>query len=176
MTYTLWCSFLVVFLVVVVARSHVKNNRLSKLGWNELLMRVQPVSIDGISAVALDYLHPVMGQLQVGPGDLWLMIGGDEGVRRMYDNAQIMIALAGYAQRWNPLESAVVAERMRRDAVALRRATLRLALGALGRRSKLLSRFDLHEAAAAYYLMRQRLLALYETSHAARYPLLLAAV
>ena len=176
MTYSLWFSCLALFLVFVVLRSHVKSNRLSKLDWNELLARVQPVSIDGISAVALDYLHPVMGQLQVGTGDLWVLIGGDQGVRRMYDNGQIMIALAGYAERWNPLESAVVAERMRRDGIALRRATLRLALGGFDRQGHLLRRFDLHEAATAYYLMRQRLLALYEISHAARYPSLLATV
>jgi hypothetical protein len=34
--------------------------------------------------------------------------------------------------------------------------------------------FNVHEAASAYYLMRQRLLALYETSHAGLYPALAA--
>ena len=176
MTYSLWFAFLAALLISLFLRSRVKKKRLSKLDWNQLLARVEPVCADGIAVVALDYLHPVMGQLQVGPGDLLRMVGGDEGIKRMYDNAQIMIALAGYAQRWNPLESAVVAERMRRDGLVLRRATLRLALGALDRRGHLLAPFDIHEAVAAYYLMRQRLLALYETSHAARYPSLLAVV
>ena len=176
MTYSLWFGLLAAFFIFVLLRSRVKRNRLSKLDWYELLACVEPVCADGIAVVALDYLHPVTGQLQVGPGDMLRMVGGDEGIKRMYDNAQIMIALAGYAQRWNPLESAVVAERMRRDGLALRRATLRLALGALDRRGHLLGPFDIHEAAAAYYLMRQRLLALYETSHSARYPNLVAAL
>jgi hypothetical protein len=36
--------------------------------------------------------------------------------------------------------------------------------------------FYIHEASAAYYLMRQRLLALYETSHAGLLPRLSAAL
>lgn len=165
-----------IWLNYVVVRSHIKTARLSRLDWNCLLARLKPVSMDDISLVALDYLSPVKGQLQFGAGDLWLMVGGNEGVRCMYANAEVLIALAGYAQRWNPLESAVVAERMRRDGVALRRATLRLSLGSLAEKGNLLGTFDVQEAAAAYYLMRQRLLALYETSHAARYPTLLASV
>jgi hypothetical protein len=38
------------------------------------------------------------------------------------------------------------------------------------RRSASLIPFHLHEAASSYYLMRQRLLALYQTSHAGLYP------
>jgi hypothetical protein len=36
--------------------------------------------------------------------------------------------------------------------------------------------FHLHEAASAYFLMRQRLLALYETSHMGLHPRLAAAL
>ena len=176
MIFSIALSFIVLVLGFAVLRSHVVVWRLSRLDWTDLLGRLEPVSVEGIAAVALDYLHPVKGQLQLGPAEMWVMIGGDEGVRRMYANVQIMIALAGYAERWNPLESAIVAERMRRDGIALRRAILRLSLGSFDWRGNLLGPFDLHEAASSYYLMRQRLLALYETSHIARYPSLVSVV
>ena len=40
----------------------------------------------------------------------------------------------------------------------------------------MLGPFHLQEATSAYYLMRERLLALYETSHAGRYERLAAAL
>jgi len=62
----------------------------------------------------------------------------------------------------------------------LRRAIHRVELGLLP--GRLLSRYrytlPLHaqEASSAYYLMRQRLLSLYETSHICRYPALAASL
>ena len=91
-------------------------------------------------------------------------------------NVETMLALAHYAERWNPAESAVVAERMRRDAVSLRRAVFMLSLGMMVGNSSVYGPFDLQEAASAYYLMRERLLALYETNHAGRYERLAAAL
>jgi hypothetical protein len=83
-----------------------------------------------------------------------------------------------YTQRWNFNEGVIVSERMRRDALALRRSVrrveLRRVLCKFIRRFGLREPFDVHEAVASYYLMRQRLLALYETSHAGLYPALAA--
>ena len=98
---------------------------------------------------------------------------GADGLRRMHANARILMALASYAQRWNPNEAIVVTERMRSDAVVLRRAMRRLSMGLVLRNSRLLGPFRIQEAASAYYLMRRCLLALYESSHAGRYPSLL---
>ncbi|MGB6158597.1 MAG: hypothetical protein WBH45_09965, partial [Acidobacteriaceae bacterium] len=65
-------------------------------------------------------------------------------------------------------------ERMRRDAIVLRRAVwhieLALTFHTILRRSATVIPFHLHEAASSYYLMRQRLLALYQTSHSGLYP------
>ena len=175
-------SFLVLFGLAILfslfafIRTRIKASRLSRLSWDDLLAKVEPVSIGGISTVALDYLQPSKGQLQISTSELWAMIGRDEGVRRMYANAEILIALAGYAQRWNPAESVIVMERMRRDGVTLRRATLRLSVGLIDNRGDVLGPFNVQEAASAYYLMRQRLLALYETSHVGRHSRLMAAV
>ena len=155
-------------------RTRKKASELSRLSWDALLARVEPVSSQGIALVALDYLQPTEGQLQIATTELWTLIGEDEGLRRMYANAQILIALAGYAQRWNPDESIIVAERMRRDGITLRRAALKLSVGMLSARGNVLGPFNVQEAATAYYLMRERLLALYRTSHIGRHSQLAA--
>ncbi len=175
-------SFLVLFGLMIVfvgfplVRTRIKVSRLARLSWDELVAKLEPVPVAGISAVALDYLQPVKGQLRIEPNELWVMIGEAEGIQRMYANAEILIALAAYTRQWNFHESVIVAERMRRDGVALRRATMRLSLGSVLRYGAVLGPFNVQEAASAYYLMRQRLLALYETSHAGRYPRLAAAL
>ena len=175
-------SFLILFGLVIMllgfafTRTRIKARRLSRLSWEDLLAMLKPVSSAGIATVALDYLKPTKGQLQIETAQLWTLIGGEDGLRRMYANAEILIALAGYASRWNAMESVIVAERMRRDGVTLRRAAFRLSIGLLDGRGDVLGPFNVQEAASAYYLMRARLLALYETSHAGRYPSLAAAL
>ncbi len=174
--------FLVLFGLILLTfgyalvRARIKARRLSQVSWEGLLARLEPVQRGGIAAVARDYLQPSKGQLKLETDELWEMVGGMEGLRRMRDNAEVLLALAGYAQRWNPQESVVVLERMRRDGLALRRASNRLSLSLLLGYGKVRGPFNLHEAASAYYLMSERLLALYETSHAGRYPSLAAAV
>ena len=152
------------------------SSSLSRLEWDDLLARLKPVSTDGLCQIALDYLQPGKDQTRIETDELWKLIGGFEGIRRIAANADVLLALAGYAQRWNPKESLIVAERMRRDGIALRRASRKLLLSlplGLGRAR---GPFNVQEAAGAYYLMRQRLLALYETSHVGRYPQLAAVV
>ena len=172
----LFFFFVLVALAMAIVRTRLKARRLSRLSWEDLLVRIEPVPMDAISEIASDYLHPRKGQLQLDAARLWPMIGEAEGLRKMYTNAQVLIALAGYAQRWNRTESLIVAERMRRDAVTLRRAALRLSLGLVFGYDRLRGPFCIQEAASAYYLMRARVLALYETSHAGRLPKLVAAL
>lgn len=176
MSYPVLFSAVIVCVGIAIVRTQMLASRLSRLGWDDLLARLEPVPMEGVAAVALDYLHPGKGQLRIETSELWVMIGGDEGVRRMHANATILIALAGYAQRWNPVESSIVTERMRRDGVTMRRAALQLSLGFFDRRGNVRGPFNVQEVASAYYLMRQRLLALYETSHAGRYPQLAASL
>jgi len=131
------------------------------LSWEDLVAMLEPVSIDGIVKIALDYLQPVRGQLAIETNEMWSLIGGVEGLRRMQANAEVLIALAGLAQQWNFQGSAIVGERMRRDGLALRRASRKVSV---------------QEAASAYYVMRGRLLTLYQTSYAGRYPPLAVAL
>lgn len=161
---------------LLVGRARVKAVKLDSLGWDELVARLQPVPIEGIAIVAEDYLRPTKGQIDLAPKRLWELIGGDVGIQRMYENGEILIALASYAQRWNFDESVVVAERMRRDGIILRRAALKLSIGFFTGNDAVHGPFSVQQVASSYYLMRKRLLALYETSHAGRYPTLAAAL
>lgn len=161
---------------LALVRSQITARKVSTRSWEDLLKQLQPVPSDGIASVAREYLNPVKGQIATEPPQLWEQIGGAAGVARMSANAEVLIALASYAQRWNDVESRIVAERMRRDGVALRRAARGLNIAVYLGVGRERAAFHIHEAASAYYLMRQRLLALYETSHAARLPRLAAAV
>ncbi len=167
-------------LAVTALRSQRSALRLSKRSWNELVSELQFVDFRGVSVVARDYLDPRKGQIDLEPEEIWTLLGGDEGMRTMVRNADRLIALAAFAQQWNLDESVIVAERMRRDGLRLRRAVRRVQMGMWSQiftgRHWVEVPFQLQEAASAYYLMRQRLLALYETSHAGLYPQLAKAV
>jgi hypothetical protein len=82
----------------------------------------------GVSTVAVDYLTPHRGQIDLEPDRIWKLLGGYEGLRKMRENAEIMLALAAYAQQWNFEEATIVTERMRHDAALLRRAVRRVEL------------------------------------------------
>ncbi len=138
--------------------------------WPELLGRIQPVDMVQMERLAMSYLSPSKDQLGIEPSEMWELIGGHDGLDRMRRNAEAMLDLARYVQRWNPTEGRVVTEMMRRDAVRLRAAARKVEMGTLTHRYAALAPFSVQEASAAYFLMRQRLLALYESNHAALRP------
>lgn len=149
-------------------------------GWHNLVADLYRLDMVELSAIAIDYLTPQCNQIDLEPKEIWEFLGGYQGLRKMRENAETMLALAAYAQRWNFAEAVIVTERMRLDAATLRRAVRHVELGLIP--SKLLLRYQMtlplhaQEAASAYYLMRQRLLALYGTSHAGLYPKLATAL
>ncbi|MGA2350514.1 MAG: hypothetical protein ABSF70_08795 [Terracidiphilus sp.] len=144
--------------------------------WHILVADLYKLNVVQLSAVATDYLTPRRNQIDMEPQEIWDFLGGYQGLRKMRENADIMLELAAYAQQWNFEEAVIVTERMRLDAITLRRAIRRVELGMVPSRLMLHYRLTLplyaQEASSAYYLMRQRLLALYESSHAGRYPML----
>jgi hypothetical protein len=160
--------------IVAAVYSQRKAIRLNARGWDDLVERLERVEPDGVKVVARDYLDPQQGQIALEPPELWKLVGGYEGLRRMRANADLMLALAAHAQYWNFDEATIVAERMRLDSWRLRRALRRIEFGSLPyfavRRFWLRIPLQVQEAAAAYYLMRQRLLSLYATSHSGLYP------
>ncbi len=150
--------------------THVSTYRLSHFTWDELLLQIKPVVRDGVAMVALDHLDPKPNQITMEPNEMWNSLGGVEGLKIMRDNVKVLLALAAYVEQENHGESAFVAEGMRRDGVQLRRAIFRMRLELLLHKRSFKVPFYLHEAASAYYLMTQRLLALYQTSHEGLYP------
>ena len=162
--------------IVMGLRSQRASIRLNTRTWAQLVASLQPVNTEGLRIVARDYLEPRRGQIELEPSSMWTLLDGEAGLKRMRANADRLIALAAFARQWNLEESVIVAERMRRDAIRLRRATTRIRFGMMTQvllgRHRVSVPFQLQEAASAYYLMRQRLLALYESSHAGLYPAL----
>ncbi len=161
-------------LVAAAVKSQLSAIRVDRRSWQDIVSQLKRIEFERVTSVARDYLDPKEGQISLEPTDMWLMLGGREGLRRMRENAKLMLLLAAHAQQWNFDEGVIVTERMRRDAVrlrsAIRRIELALTFHLVLRHSATLIPFYLHEAASSYYLMRQRLLALYQTSHAGLYP------
>jgi hypothetical protein len=179
LSYIVFGGLLCGFAGVVIAEALSARKR-SRREWHDLVAGLRRVDFAGVSEVALDYLTPQRGQIDLEPSQIWDSLGGYEGLKKMRENSEIMLELAAYAQRWNFEEAVIVTERMRHDAVMLRRAIRRVKLGLLPIRLFRRFRFTLplhaQEACSAYYLMRQRLLSLYETSHECRYPALVASL
>jgi len=155
-----------------LARARWRTRQLSFLTWKQLVEQIQPVKNEGIQTLALDYLEPTHNQTGRNMEEMWDLVGGTKGLKRMKNNADVLIALAEYAEGWNTDESAIVAARMERDGLALRRAVVGLGLGiTCGYGNQRVSGY-LQEAASSYYLMRKRLLLLYKSSHSGLYPCL----
>jgi hypothetical protein len=158
-----------VLLALGLVRTQLSARRLGEMDWEALLSKLKPVDIDAITAVAVEHLNPGSSKAGMKPDDIWILIGQAEGLSRMRGNSDVLIALATYAQQWSYDEGLAVAEQMRRDGMALRRAVVGIGLGMTCGYGKARVPSYVHEATSAYYLMRLRLLALYRVSHSARY-------
>ena len=153
-----------------------RRRRLENRSWEDVLTRVQPIDLVGVRSIANCYLHPDRHQLSIEPATMWEMIGGLEGLSRLRANAAVMLELAVYAERWNEEEGPVIAEMIRRDAVRLNRAVTRIELTLISQIGRVRAPFYLQEISASYFLMRSRLLGLYQNSHVALLPRLEAAL
>jgi hypothetical protein len=149
---------------------------LGKRSWQTILALVEPVDVAGLRRISDNFLHPDKEQLLLEPHQMWAIVGGLEGVARLRSNAAALLDLAVYAEGWNRVESRVIAEMIRRDAVRVRKAVWRIQLSFLFQREVARTPFHLQEAVSAYYLMRCRLLALYENTHVGLLPHLAEAV
>ncbi len=170
---------LLIFAVMCIAALlyfHIAAYRLRRCTIQQLLAMVEPVPREGLAAIALDYLNPVHPQLGAEPGELWSSLGGLGTILSMRRNARILMVLASYVETWNYVEGVIVTERMRRDALQLRRAIFHLIVELFFHPRRGRFPFYLHEAVSAYYLMRQRLLVLYESNHSGLYPQLAAVI
>ena len=163
--------------VATVALSMRNNARYRSKSWADLVGELKPINADRIEELVHDYLHPGNNQIEIEPFDMWLMIGGVEGLDNMRHNADIICALAAFAVHWNYDEAVIVTERIRREALTVKKAIAKATRYGTANPVKLLEApFAVFEAAAAYHLMRARVLALYKGSHAGLYPQLVAAL
>jgi len=160
----------ILLIIVAFAYSHAKSNRLRAAVWEDLVTAIEPIHSRGLEIVALDHMNPRGNQIRLEPEDLWGLVGGLEGLRRMQHNADLIIALAAYVQRWNYDQSVIVAERIRHDSIQMKRALFRIKWNVYVRRSQLRIPFYIHQAASSYYLMTKRVLALYESNQYMLYP------
>ena len=175
-------AFLVVLLTLLlsglgfVLHVALKRRRLLAQTWESVLARAEHVDLDGLRKVAACYLQPDRNQLRIETNEMWELLGGLEGMNRLYQNAGAMLDLAIYAERWDDAEGPVIAEMIRRDAARVQRAVTRVQLTFFLGMGFLKTPFYVQEAAATYYLMRCRLLGMYENCHVALLPRLEAAL
>src|SRR5277367_890186 len=161
----------VVMLIFVgrMSHLHISAIRINHCDWNDLFKKLEAVPQLAVAQVGDEYLNPRPNQIAIEPVDIWVGLGGMDGIRRMRRNARVLIALAGYAERWNFTESVIVKERMRRDALHLQIAALQISARLFLGIGRIRFAFYLQESAASYHLMTKRLLALYQTSNSALY-------
>lgn len=156
--------------------------KLRSATWESLIAALEPIPCRGLELVARDFLEPhsgrfwqMSGQTRIEPCEIYELLGQSEGLSRMRHNAEIMVRLAAYVQVWDFTESVIVAHRIRHDAILLKRALFRLRLACIFGARAFDIPFYTQQAASQYYLMRERLLTLYETSQFVLYPRLQAA-
>jgi hypothetical protein len=149
--------------------AHVRTYRLSTFNWEQLEAKLEPVGLQGIQIAAAD--HSARPGIDGGTesNDLWDLLGGLAGMRRLESNARIMIALAGYMERQNNLENMILAERMRHDGAVVRKTIRSIRITCFVRTRTEILHTQMHEAAKAYDAMKKRLPALYEMSHRTSY-------
>lgn len=147
-----------------------KRRALERRSWDDLLSKVEAVNKNKLVEIAEVYLRPGSKQLRIEPWEMWRDVGGLEGLSRLYGNADAMLDLAWYAERWNDENGRVITEMMRRDAARMKRAIVRVAASFLVQIGNARMAFYLQEAIASYCLMRGRLLGMYEDAHAGLLP------
>ncbi|MGI4758234.1 MAG: hypothetical protein ACRYGF_15475 [Janthinobacterium lividum] len=160
-------------LAVVQVRFYLRQRRLQRTSWDELLSRLQPVNLQGIEEIAENFLHPSKTQLRIEPTEMWELVGKLKGIQALSANADAILDLAVFASRWNQVEGRIVAEMIRRDGVRLKRAVVKIEVSTVFGLYRALAPFQLQEAAAAYQLMRGRLLGLYLVAHVGLHPRLM---
>lgn len=172
---------LLCFLVPLMCRAMWYHHKRSTADLSELLARLEPLSKVGIEEIAFDVLQPSPDKIdlrsatRMEPADIWTIVGGIEGVKIMERNAQVLIDLAFYVQRWSP-EASFVAEQMRLDAREITRHLHMLRRSFRNGPTDQRTAACIQRATAFYYLMTRRILSLYEVQDATLLPQVRAAL
>ena len=171
-------SLLVLLLTVVAIQVQfaLRKRRLFTQSWDSILSRVEPMDFPRMREIADLFLQPGKDQLRIEPNDMWKTVGGLQGLGQMRQNAQAMLDLAIYAERWQDDNGRVVSEMMRRDAMRVKQAIRNVELSFFWQMGLVRAPFHLQEAISSYCLMRARLMALYQTAHVGLIPRIEAAL
>jgi len=157
----------VVSLIAIAAYYYRRARNSTQNDWDSLLNRLTRVDRSSIAEVALDVIDESgqqrtdQGSAILEPPQIWKLLGGMEGIEALEANCTVLIDLAFYLQQRYP-EALIVAEQLRLSAREIEWQVGRLRGAA--ETGKLAGAFPMYgqRAAAAYYLMTQRLLDLYE--------------
>ncbi len=163
-------------LLLALCRAEIKKVQLATKTWEELVRELKPIRTEGITLAALECSDVGGRQPGIDPDELWTMIGGWDGLKQMQANAELLVALACQAKAWNLGGSTLVAERIKSEAIDMRRTAMRLKIGRTCGYGRERAAVHVQETACTYYRMSERLLTLYETSPSRRYGQLTAAV
>jgi hypothetical protein len=165
-------AIIFILLLIVAIRYGSKLRKSHKTTWEELMQRIVPVDRRAIETVALDAVEP-SGEprseehpRELGRKDIWNLLGGMEGINRIESNARVIIEMAAYLERWHP-EAAETAEELRLEARRLEWHVGRLRSAETNHCLHLHFHSYGQSAAVSYYLMLNRILALYQHSQAA---------
>ncbi len=167
MMYFIAASLLAIVVLAPQFKFLTRRKELSQRTWEDLVASVEQVNLEGIREIADVFLNPTKDQLRLEPPTMWQMLGGLKGLQTMHRNAEIMLELCVYAERWDAA-GPVVSEMIRLDAMNFNKALRRVELAAVLGLGHLRGHFAIMEIAAHYELIRRRLFGQYEKSHIAR--------
>lgn len=176
MTYLIFLSAILVIGLGVQARWAHSRRQLLTGSWSSVLAGAENIDIEGFTAIAECYLQPGNLELRIEPAQMWRVVGGFNGLRRLQSNAAAMLNLAVYSERWNLAQAASVSELIRHDSLRLNRAITRIRFRYFFGFGVLRTAFHVQEAVVSYYLIRSRLFGLYQYTHVGLFPGLEAAV
>ena len=144
--------------------------------WEEAVASVEPINIEGIRVIIAGYLESDNGHPPIASREMYELVGGLHGIRRLRENAKIMLTLAVSAERWNCEQGRVISNLIRLDAIRLNKAIFRLELAFFFHLGFIRGPFELQRAVSSYDLIRSHLLELYRSTHANLVPRLEAAL
>jgi hypothetical protein len=155
-----------VFLIAILVRSQRRARRSAGRDWEQLLGRLVSVDRRSIAEVALDVIDESgeprrdTDSAVLEPRQIWDLVGGMNGLETLEANCEVLIDLAFYVQRLYP-EALSATEQLRLSARELQWHVERLrGAQAAGNLESAIPMYA-QRAAAIYYLMTRRLLALY---------------
>jgi hypothetical protein len=117
------------FLLLALLWTEIRKDNLSTLSCEKLIARLGPVQIERFALAAQEDFDTVYGARSLSDSQLWHLIGRWTGLRRIYLNVGLLLALAAQAQAWDIRGSYDTTRTVQRDAVVIRRAAIRILLG-----------------------------------------------